>query len=125
MELSITNTLSYYIVKQAFGSYSTGDKIDIDTYLALTQVQQQNCYSSIVTISFDPEDILIDLTSETFAKATDIQYKTINGNSYVNEFTISIDAISSADLRFYKQDVTQDYTYPNSSNNSIVTITSI
>ena len=36
---------------------------------------------------------------------------------------ISIDAISSREIRFYKVDVSQDYTYPNN-NNSIVTITS-
>ena len=37
LELSITNTLSYYTVRQAFGNYNLGDRIDVDAYLALSQ----------------------------------------------------------------------------------------
>ena len=39
-ELSITNTLTYYIVDEAFGNYEQGYKIDLDTYLALTEEEK-------------------------------------------------------------------------------------
>ena len=124
MELSITNTLSYYIVDQAFGNYTSGQKIDIDTYLALTDDEKKKCYSSIVTISFNPKEILFDVTNNAYGDATDIQTTTIDGNTYINKITIPIDAISSRNLRFYKVDINKDYTYPNKNNTSIVTITS-
>lgn len=124
MELSITNTLSYYIVDQAFSNYTAGQKIDIDTYLALTDEEKKKCYSSIVTIKFNPTEILFDVTNNAYGDATNIKTTTIDGKTYINEITIPIDAVSSRDLRFYKVDVSKDYTYPNESNTSIVTITS-
>ena len=123
MILSMTNTLSYYTVKEAFGSYTVGQKIDIDTYLALTDEEKKKCYSAIVRIEFDPNEILFDVTNSAYADATNITTTTIGGKTYIRGFTISIDAISSREIRFYKVDVSQDYTYPNN-NNSIVTITS-
>ena len=124
MILSMTNTLSYYTVKEAFGSYTVGQKIDIDTYLALTDEEKKKCYSAIVRIEFDPNEILFDVTNSAYADATNITTTTIGGKTYISGFTISIDAISSREIRFYKVDVSQDYTYPNN-NNSIVTITSV
>lgn len=125
MELSLTNTLSYYIVNEAFGNYSVNDKIDIDTYLALTEENKAKCSSAIVTISFSPEQVLLDITNESYSKAKNIETTTVNGKTYINKFTILIDAISSTDLRFYKVDVSKDYTYPNGNEPSVLSITSI
>lgn len=125
MELSLTNTLSYYIVNEAFGNYSVNNKIDIDTYLALTEENKAKCSSAIVTISFSPEQVLLDITNESYSKAKNIETTTVNGKTYINKFTILIDAISSTDLRFYKVDVSKDYTYPNGNEPSVLSITSI
>lgn len=125
MELSLTNTLSYYIVNEAFGNYSVNDKIDIDTYLALTEENKAKCSSAIVTITFNPEQVLLDITNESYSKAKNIETTTVNGKTYINKFTILIDAISSTDLRFYKVDVSKDYTYPNGNEPSVLSITSI
>lgn len=124
MELSITNTLSYYIVNEAFDEYTVGQKIDSETYLGLTEEQKLKCYSSIVAISFDSREILLDITNENYQNAINIMTTTIDGKTYINSFTLAIDAISSVDLRFYKVDYSKDYTYPNSNNTSVVTITS-
>ena len=125
MELSLTNTLSYYIVNEAFGNYSVNNKIDIDTYLALTEENKAKCSSAIVTITFNPEQVLLDITNESYSKAKNIETTTVNGKTYINKFTILIDAISSTDLRFYKVDVSKDYTYPNGNEPSVLIITSI
>ena len=122
-ELRITNTLSYYVVAQNFSNFTTGQKIDFDTYLSLSEADKAKCYSSIVTITFDPSEILIDNTSESYQKATNVKTKTFNGKSYINSITLSIDAISSVDLRFYKVDTSKDYTYPNLNNYSVVSVT--
>ena len=122
-ELSITNTLTYYIVEEAFGDYQKGYKIDIDTYLALTEEEKAKCYSSIVTVAFDPEKVLLDNTSESYQNALNITTETINQKNYINSITLPIEAISSVNLRLYKVDTSQDYTYPNINNYSVATVT--
>ena len=124
IELSITNTLSYYTVRESFGSYKEGDRIDTDTYLALSEEDKNKCYSGEIKIEFNPQEVLLDMTSEVYNKAKDIKTTLINGKNYINGFTINIDAISSVDIRFYKVDVTKDYTYPNANNESIIKVTS-
>lgn len=122
--LSMTNTLSYYKVKEQFGTYSVGQKIDFDTYLKLTDEEQKKCYSAIAQISFDPKDILLDITSTAYSDATSITTTTIDGKTYINGFMLNIDAISSREIRFYKVDISKNYTYPNRNNTSIVSISS-
>lgn len=124
MDLRITNTLSYYIVDNPFDNYVSGQKIDTDTYLSLTDENKNKCYSSIVTINFDPRKILLDVTNENYVNAKNIKTTTINQYTYINSITIGIDAISSVDIRFYKVDVSKNYTYPNIDNVSIVNVTS-
>ncbi len=124
MILRMTNTLSYYTVKEAFGSFTVGQKIDIETYLSLTEDEKKKCYSAIVKIGFDPNKILFDVTNSAYSDSTNMTNVLINGKSYISGFTIPIDAISSREIRFYKVDVSQNYTYPNNNGNSIVAITS-
>ena len=45
----------------------------------------------------------------------------INGYTYINNLTIRIDALSSTLIRFYKKDVSKDYTYPNTTGQAPVT----
>ena len=125
MNLRITNTLSYYTVREAFNNYTVGQRINVETYLALSEENKQKCKSSVVKIKFDPNIILLDLTNETYANATDIETTIINGKTYVNGLTIELDVESSKDLRFYKIDNSKDYTYPNEDNESIVDVTVI
>lgn len=124
MELNITNTLSYYIVDEAFDQYSKNDRINIDDYLELSEDKKAKCHSAIVKIDFDPREVLLDITSAEYSTAVERKTTTINGYTYVNSITIEIDASSSADLRFYKVDVSKDYTYPNGNSSSILQITS-
>ena len=125
MLLSITNTLTYYTIKEEFDSFHVGDRIDIDTYLSLSEDKKAKCYSAEVKIEFDPKEVLFDITNSAYSDATNITTTNIDGKTYINGFTIKIDAISSREIRFYKVDVNQDYTYPNGSNDkSIITISS-
>ena len=124
MQLSMTNTLSYYTVNERFSTYNVGDKIDIDTYLKLSTIDKGKCYSALVDIKFDPNEILFDVTNNAYADATNITTTVINGKTYINGFSIKIDAISSKEIRFYKVDINKNYSYPYGTNKSIVNITS-
>ena len=125
MLLSITNTLTYYTIKEEFDSFHVGDRIDIDTYLSLSEDKKAKCYSAEVKIEFDPKEVLFDVTNSAYSDATNITTTNIDGKTYINGFTIKIDAISSREIRFYKVDANKDYTYPNNQQEpSIITVTS-
>lgn len=120
LELKVTNTLDYYNIVEAFDSYQVGDKIDLKTYLDLPTSKQEKCASAFVTLSFNPNVILLDMTSKVYYDAVDIKRVTINGFLYVNEIKFKIDAISSQIVRFYKINVINDYTFPIVNPTSIV-----
>ena len=124
MDLNITNTLSYYKVKQAFNSYAVGDKINVDDYLALSDENKAKCYSTQITLSFDPKIVVLDMTNENYLKATNVTTTNIDGTSYINGMTFNIEPISSVVVRFYKKDVSKNYTYPITNSTSIITVTS-
>ena len=111
LELKITNTLSYYTVEQSFDSHKVGDRLTIDEYLSLSEENKRKCYSARVNINFNPENVLIDITNGTYKYGTNVQTTKIDGYTYVDSFSLSIDAITSVNIRFYKTDVTKDYTY--------------
>lgn len=120
LEVNITNTLSYYIAKEAFDTYAVGDKITRDKYMELTQTNKEKCYSAIVTINFDTDYLLMDMTNEAFVSSISTTNTNKGGYTYVNSITFKIDALSSKKVRFYKVDETQDYT---NNNSAIITIT--
>lgn len=128
MDLRITNTLSYYTVRQQFTvgetTYTVNKMIDSDTYLGLSDENKAKCASAIVTIGFNPNQVIVDITDETYLHATNLQTTIINGITYISGLTFDVDAISSKSLRFYKVDTSQNYSYPNGTNPLILTINS-
>ena len=123
MNLRITNTLSYYTVREVFDNYVLGQRINVETYLSLSEENKQKCKSNVVKIEFDPNEILLDLTNKEYTNATNVETTLIKGKTYLKRLTIGLDIESSKDLRFYKIDTSQDYTYPNENNESIVNVT--
>lgn len=121
-DLNITNTLDYYVVRTAFGSHAVGDKIDIDTYLALGNDEKAKCASTIMDLSFNPNTVLLDMTNHNYLNALSSTTTTINSYNYINDFTFKVDALSSTVVRFYKVDATANYTYPFGTSNPIVTV---
>ena len=118
----ITNTLDYYVVRTAFGNYQVNHQIDMPTYMALDPVDQAKCASSIVTLTFDPNVVLLDMTSQIYQEATNIVTTTIGGHNYISSISFKIDAMSSEQVKFYKVNASQNYTYPNNNNSSVITV---
>lgn len=123
LDLKITNTLSYYNVQEAFDSYKVGDRIDVDTYLTLSEANRAKCYSALITLKFDPRKVLLDMTNTNYLNAINTTTTNINGSNYINGFTFKVEPISSAVVRFYKIDVEQDYTYPIINSSPIIDVT--
>ena len=121
-ELNITNTQSYYVVDEAFNGYVAGQRIDINTYLNLSDENKAKCHSGEITLSFDPNEVRMDMTDSNYLNAETRGTQVINGYEYINEIVIKIDALSSENVRFYKIDKSKDYTYPLGSNDSVIDV---
>lgn len=123
LELKVTNTLDYYKVLQAFGSYAVGTQLDLDTYLALSQANKDKCASAIINLSFNPTIILFDNVNDISDDIISSTTIPILGNNYINALSFKLDAISSIIVRFYKKNAVNNYTYPIVNPTSIVTVT--
>lgn len=124
LNFTITNAITSYKVRTAFDTYSVGDEISSETYLALSDTNKANCASQIVTLTFDPNIVILDTTSSIMDNSTKA-YTTVNNVSYISSITFNVEAMSSTEIRFYKKDTSQNYTYPITNNTSIITFSSI
>jgi hypothetical protein len=118
--LSITNALDTYKVITPFSNYSTGDILTTDEYLALSNENKNKCASAVITLTFDPSVVVMDTTSDILKKAT-YQTSNYNGVDYISSITFNIDVLTSEEIRFYKRNVSNNYTYPIVNNTSVIT----
>ena len=119
---SITNALDTYKVIQAFSGHTVGETLTTTEYLALSSTDKAKCASVIITLSFDPSVIILDTTNDVL-KYAQTSTTTYNGVSYISSVTFPIDALTSMDIRFYKRNSSNNYTYPIVNNTSVVTFT--
>lgn len=124
LNLTITNARDQYIAFEAFGDYELNHVFTTDEYKALTPSEQAHCYSARITLSFNPNYVVIDTTSNLLNNSA-YTTTTVNGVAYVSSITFDVDAMSSNVIRFYKVDVSQDYTYPFENNTSIITFNAL
>ncbi len=124
LTLNLLNAISYYEVQTAFGSYAVGDHVGLDEYNDLSQTDKDKCFSAIVTLTYDPHLLLVDMTDSLYLHrlSTNYQEQTIGGFQYVSKFSFKVNASSSNSIIFYKDDVTQNYTYPIVNNSSIIQV---
>jgi len=124
LTLNLLNAISYYEVQTAFGTHAVGDQIGLDEYSTLTQAEKDNCFSAIVTLTYNPSLLLVDMTDSLYLHHLNSNYQeqTIGGFQYVSKFSFKVNASSSNSIIFYKNDPTQDYTYPIVNNNSIIQV---
>ena len=122
LDFDITNTLDYYKVLTAFGDYDVNDRIDISEYLSLSAENKRKCASAVVTLSFSPSVLRLDMTNEAFLQALSTTTTMMgDGYDYINSVTFGVEALSSTSVRFYKLNTGNNYTYPFENNSSIVT----
>ena len=133
-DVNITNAMESYKVGTAFGGHAEGDELTVQQYAALTEAQKALCYSARVSINFNPNTCVMDITDSHYIEAASHNRTTTttinkNGNTYtyVNGLTFDINPLSSTTVRFYKNNVTQDYTYSSIEDTGpcVVTLTSL
>lgn len=125
LEFNVTNTLNFYTIDEAFSTYNVGDKIDMYDYLELPISDQNKCHSMIITLTFNPTIVSIDMTSEAYLNAISTTTTNIDEHTYVDSITFKLDAISSKTVKFYKENLNLDYTYPTGENTSVIGISCI
>ena len=118
----ITNAINYCTVVTAFGNYSVNDEIESSVYRSLSASDKANCECQQIALSFNPNVILLDTTSSIIDSST-YTNTTIGGTSYINSLTFFIDPVSTMAIKFYKVNVSQNYTYPVVNSTSIITVT--
>ena len=124
LKIIFTNSVPFYKVSEAFSTYQVGDLISLDAYKNLGD-NQSKCYSAIVTVEYDPNTLLVDMTNNNYLNRLDSPYQeqTINGYQWVSKFAFKVDASSSNEIIFYKNNPSMDYTYPKNNNSSIINVT--
>lgn len=124
MILNLTNSVTYYEVETAFGSYKVGDYVSLEDYALLSDTDRAKCFSAVVTVNFNPADIQLDMTTNSYLHRLNNSQKTvaISGYNYVYEYQFKVSATSSEKILFYKSDRTQNYAYPNNNNTSAVNV---
>ncbi len=121
--VDVTNSRSIYIVRTAFGTKNVNDELTVQEYNALSDTDKAKCSSATITLSFNPNYVILDTTDAITTTSTK-SYTTVNNISYISSITFDVDPTSSSKIRFYKKDPTQNYTYP-SQNTPIVTFSAI
>ena len=124
LNFTITNALNSYKVNTAFSTYSVGDLISSETYLSLTDTDKAKCSSATITLTFDPNIVILDTTSSIMDKSTKA-YTTVNNISYISSITFNVEAMSSTEIRFYKINPSNNYTYPITNETSIITFNAV
>ena len=124
LTINFTNAVPFYKVSTAFGDYAVGDLVGLDEYKLLNPTDQAKCYSAIVTVSYDPEVLFVDMSNKYFINRLQTGYteETIGGHQWVSGFSFKVNASSSSAINFYKDDITQNYTYPIVNDTSIIQV---
>ncbi len=123
--LKMTNSLTFYKVDEAFGSYQVGDKIGLEEYDTLSDDDKAKTTSATVDLSFNPNDVILDMTNSSYIHriANSETTESISGHQYVSGYSLKIPAASSEQVIFYKKDRNMDYTYPITNEESIINLT--
>lgn len=115
----ITNAINYCIVIEAFDDYSVNDEIDINAYKNLSESDKSKCVGKNISITFDPNILLLDTTLSMIDTST---YTTTNisGTDYLNSLNFKIEPVSTIAIKFYKVNTSVNYTYPIVNDTSII-----
>lgn len=99
-------------------TYSIEDVTNRD--YALLKLVNENETSAQVTLEFDPTKVRLDLNNEIYQNYTTIE---TNGNGYVKKIVFNMVEESAKNVKFYKVDKTQNYSYPGVPDTSIISVT--
>lgn len=88
--------------------------------MSLSDDNKKRCTSVMISLSFDPKVVILDMTNSVYLNAYNVSIISIDGYDYVNGISFKMDSESSETIKFYKSDVTMDYSYPIINDSSII-----
>ena len=117
-EKEISCKFSLSIMTQAANTYSIEDIANRD--YAILKLVCANDTATQVTLEFNPSIVRLDLNDEIYLNNEGIE---VDGNNYVKKITFYLEAESTKNVKFYKVDKTQNYTYPGVAETSVIAVT--
>lgn len=116
----ISCEISLKVKQQTTNSYKIED-VPNRNYAVLEIVNAQNTALQY-TLTFDPKVLRIDTNDEVCINKISGSSTTINGTQYLNKIVFNIDKESAKNIKFYKVDMTKDYTYPSGDNTPAINV---
>ena len=119
----ISCTFSLYIKLPEGNTYSIEDVAGRE--YALLKLVNRSESGTQATLEFDPNFLRLDMNDEIYADPNmlvEVRTITISGNQYVNKITFNISKESAKNVKFYKVDKSQDYSYPGVQETSAITV---
>ncbi len=89
-------------------------------YLTLKMVNAHETGGN-VSLEFDPNVVRIDLNDDAYINRLEGSEE-VNGDGYVEKFVFTMDKESAKNIKFYKVDMSQDYTYPSGDTSCIISV---
>ena len=74
------------------------------------------------TLTFDPRVLRIDTNDEVCVNKVSGTATTVDGVQYLNKIVFNMDGESTKNIKFYKVDMTKDYTYPSGNTDSVINV---
>lgn len=115
----ISCEISLRIQQVLANSYEIEDSANRN-YLILKMVNAHNTAGN-VSLQFDPNIVKIDLNDEAYINRLENSEET-DLNGYVKKFIFTMDKESVKYIKFYKVDMSKDYTYPSGDTTSIIEV---
>ena len=109
-EKTISRKFILEINTQNENTYSIEDVANRD--YALLKLLNGNDTATQVTLEFDPSELRLDLNDEIYENRVSMETTTINGINYVKKIVFKLEKETAKNVKFYKVDKTQNYTYP-------------
>lgn len=116
-EKEISCEFSLQIRTESESTYSISDIENRD--YALLELVNGNDTSAQVVLTFDPSKVRLDLNDEIYQNSTSIE---TNGNGFIKKIVFNMLEESSKNVKFYKVDKTQNYSYPGVSDSSVISV---
>lgn len=119
----ISCTFSLYVRLPEGNSYSIEDEVGRD--YALLKLVNRGETATQGTLEFDPRELRLDLNDEIYTDSSwfvEVETTRISGEDYINKITFNIPKESSKNVKFYKVDKSQNYSYPGVEETSAITV---
>lgn len=120
-----SQTISGKLILEVGSAEITYEIIDAvnQPYLTVNITNSQSVGADI-TLTYNPEIVLLDMTSRFRLSSTNDDTQQLNGYAYLKSITSQVESLSTTTVRFYKNDSSQDYSYsPGSGITPVISLT--